>query len=185
MLRIIGGRFSGIKLLAPKGSQTRPTTEMMREAIFNLIQSYPIDGPVLDLYAGSGALGIEAFSRYQSPVYLVDRSSEAVQIMKSNLLKLHHDESFHVIRSDAKKALLNFAQQGLKFSLVFLDPPYQLNSQNSDMINIVSFGLTNPGTIFVCQGDLQLSASDSNSVELLKFKKYGKTSIYIYRVLNS
>jgi 16S rRNA (guanine966-N2)-methyltransferase len=184
VLRIVGGDFSGIKLLAPKGSQTRPTTEMMREAIFNLIQSYAIDGAVLDLYAGSGALGIEAFSRYQLPVYLVDRSAEAIQIMKSNLLKLHQDESFHVIRSDAKKALLKFAGQDLKFGLVFLDPPYQLDNQNSDVTNIVELGLTNPGTIFVCQGDLELSASDSNAVELLKHKKYGKTNIYIYRVLN-
>ncbi|BDR59387.1 16S rRNA (guanine(966)-N(2))-methyltransferase RsmD [Xylocopilactobacillus apicola] len=182
MLRIIGGDYSGIKLVAPKGDNTRPTTDAVREAIFNLLQTYTFVGPVLDLYAGSGALGIEAFSRYEQPTYLVDRSYEAVQAVKANLVKLHHDEMFHVIKSDAKKALLKFQNQDLQFSLIFLDPPYRYQNQNDDVVQIVELGLTKPGTVFVSQGDLDLTENNFASVELLKFKKYGKTLIYIYRV---
>ena len=182
MLRIIGGKYSGVKLVTPKRSNTRPTTDMIRESIFNLLQSFSFDQPILDLYAGSGALGIEAFSRFQEEVYLVDRSFEAIQAIKQNLAKLHHDEFFHILKMDAKKALLKFEDQGISFSLIFLDPPYRYQNQNDDVRQIIDLKLVRSGTIFVCQGDLNLPAGDFPELSLLKSKKYGKTLIYIYQV---
>ncbi|BDR57201.1 16S rRNA (guanine(966)-N(2))-methyltransferase RsmD [Xylocopilactobacillus apis] len=182
MLRIVGGQYHGIKLAAPKGDNTRPTTEMVRESIFNMLQNYEFNGPCLDLYAGSGALGIEAFSRFSTPGYLVDRSNDAIRAINNNVDKLHAESQFKIIKSTAHKALILFQEQGIKFSLVFLDPPYLYQNQNSDMDQIIDLGLVEKGTIFVCQGDQELESSSNSSLDLLKFKKYGKTYIYIYRV---
>ena len=161
MLRIIGGNFSGVKLKTPKGQKTRPTTDIVRESIFNMLQNIVNPGACLDLYAGSGALGIEAFSRWGQMVYLVDRSRDAIT---------------------AQKALHKFQVEKLYFSLIFLDPPYQYQNQNQDLSQILELGLVKKGAIIVCQGDQKLEVANLANLTLLKSKKYGKTLIDIYRV---
>lgn len=183
MLRIVGGDFSGIRLKAPSGQQTRPTTDIVREATFNMLQNLVIAGPCLDLYAGSGALGIEAFSRWGTAVYLVDRSKAAVAIMRDNIAKLHQVQAFHILPINAQRALRQFQVDQVQFALVFLDPPYHYQNQNQDLAQIIEMQLVLPGAIVVCQGDQNLQVAKLSNLSLLKSKKYGKTLIDIYRVM--
>ncbi|MGL5899124.1 MAG: 16S rRNA (guanine(966)-N(2))-methyltransferase RsmD [Lactobacillaceae bacterium] len=182
MLRIIGGNFSGVKLKTPKGQKTRPTTDIVRESIFNMLQNIVNPGACLDLYAGSGALGIEAFSRWGQIVYLVDRSRDAITVIKENITKLHQPEAFKLYAISAQKALHKFQAEKLYFSLIFLDPPYRYQNQNQDLSQILELGLVKKGAIIVCQGDQKLEVANFANLTLLKSKKYGKTLIDIYRV---
>jgi 16S rRNA (guanine966-N2)-methyltransferase len=122
-MRIIAGSHKGHRLLAPKGADTRPTGDRVREAAFNLIG--PVFGAsVLDLFAGSGAMGLEALSRGAEPVVFVESDRDAVRAIEANLDKL----GFRAVvsRSDAVRALAQEAAAGRRYDLVLVDPPYRM-----------------------------------------------------------
>jgi 16S rRNA (guanine966-N2)-methyltransferase len=123
-LRIIAGSHKGARIFAPKGEETRPTGDRVREAAFNLIG--PVDGmAVLDLFAGSGAMGLEALSRGAKTVVLVESDREAQKTIERNLEKLALTGAT-VVRTDAKKALATEVAAGRRYDLVLVDPPYRM-----------------------------------------------------------
>jgi 16S rRNA (guanine966-N2)-methyltransferase len=120
-MRIIAGSHKGHTIHAPKGQETRPTSDRVRENVFNLVG--PIDGAaVLDLYAGSGALGLEALSRGAARAVFVEQDGEAAGAIERNLDKLRLKGT--VLRRDAVAALAAEASSGRKYDLVLVDPPY-------------------------------------------------------------
>lgn len=125
-MRITGGRLGGRILKCPFSGRIRPTSDRLRETIFNiLIHAYgnPVEGArVLDVFAGTGAMGFEALSRGACFALFVDQSSEACAIIRANILSLGCERAARVIKRDARKP--GIAPQGEKFGLVFLDPPY-------------------------------------------------------------
>jgi 16S rRNA (guanine966-N2)-methyltransferase len=124
-VRVVAGRFGGRRLAAPRGRGTRPTSDRVREALFSTLG--PLDGErVLDLYAGSGALGIEALSRGAGSALLVERDARAVAVIRANLgaLGLAEPEA-RVHAGPARSALEHASQRGDTYDLVFLDPPYR------------------------------------------------------------
>ncbi len=122
MVRIIAGRRKGARILAPKGRATRPTADRVREAAFDLLG--PVEGAtVLDLFAGSGAMGLEALSRGAASVLFVDSDREACRAIERNLAKLGLGEAV-VVRRDALRTLAEEAAAGRRYDLVFVDPPY-------------------------------------------------------------
>jgi len=121
-VRIIAGSRKGARIFAPKGRDTRPTADRVREAAFNLIG--PVEGAsVLDLFAGSGAMGLEALSRGAASVLFVDADHEACRAIERNLAKLGLAGAT-VLRRDALRALAEEAAAGRRYDLVFVDPPY-------------------------------------------------------------
>ncbi len=121
-MRIIAGSRKGHRIAAPKGQETRPTGDRVREAAFNLIG--PVDGAaVLDLYAGSGAMGLEALSRGASAATFVESDARAAAVIQQNLEKLRLTGA-RIVREDATRALAAEAAAGRKYDLVLVDPPY-------------------------------------------------------------
>ncbi|HEU4976880.1 MAG TPA: 16S rRNA (guanine(966)-N(2))-methyltransferase RsmD [Baekduia sp.] len=125
-MRVVAGRFGGRRLQAPPGEGTRPTSDRVREALFSALG--PLDGEVvLDLFAGSGALAIEALSRGAERVVLVERDGRAATVIRSNLEALGvGDEEAVVRRRDALRALRDAREAGETYDLVLIDPPYRL-----------------------------------------------------------
>lgn len=120
---IIGGQFRRRKLAAPKGMNTRPTASRVREALFNVLQLYVEGARVLDLFSGSGALGLEALSRGAESVTFVEKNTQAIQALKENIADLQVEKQSSVIVSDVFKWIPHF--QGEAFDLILADPPYE------------------------------------------------------------
>jgi len=133
-MRIIAGEKRGTKIVAPKGHDTRPTADRVREAAFNLIG--PVDGAsVLDLFAGSGAYGLEALSRGAAAAVFAEADKAAVRAIRQNLAKLGFDGAT-VLDRDAIQVLAEEAGAGRRYDLVLLDPPYRMYSSLQDKISV-------------------------------------------------
>ena len=147
-MRVITGSARGVRLKTPEGMDTRPTTERVKEALFSAIQ-FEIEGRrVLDLFAGSGQLGIEALSRGASEAVFVDTSKASVQLIRENLKRTKLAERAQVVHSD----YLTFLQrQRQKFGLIFLDPPYAAQDLEKSLAAISEFDILSSGGIIVTE----------------------------------
>ena len=124
-MRIISGTARGTKLFTLEGEHTRPTLDRVKEAFFNIIQNEIEDSVVLDLFSGSGAIGLEFASRGAKKVYLNDNSKEAFDIIKQNINKTHLSTKVELYNMDFLKLIQNIKEN--KFDIVYLDPPYKTN----------------------------------------------------------
>ena len=126
MLRIIAGTARGRRIEAPEGRDTRPTLDRVRENLFNMLQGRCLDARVLDLFAGSGALSLEAVSRGAAFAVLADRDREAHRIEQKNIAALRFEEKTRVLLSPWERTLRMLREKGETFDLIFLDPPYAM-----------------------------------------------------------
>ena len=124
-MRVIAGRFRSRTLVAPRGLDTRPTSDRLRETLFNVLAPRIDSAAFLDLYAGSGANGIEALSRGAEQIVFVEKSAPAVAAIRANLQALGIREGYQLETRSASKALKRLCEQDRRFDLVFLDPPYK------------------------------------------------------------
>lgn len=180
-MRIISGKFGGRRLKAVPGLKTRPTTDKVKESMFSIIGPYFNGGNVLDLFAGSGGLSIEAISRGANEAYMVDRQYQAIKTIKENIQVTKEEAKFHLFKMDAQKALSQFASRDLKFDLVFLDPPYKQQKIVDDLGRMSSLGLLNANATVICETDQ--NADLPQMVDGYKFYKtvtYGITVLTIY-----
>ncbi len=118
-MRIIAGKFRGTRLEAVNGSKTRPTTDKVKEAMFSMLMPYLDDGQALDLYAGTGGLGLEAVSRGMTHATLVDRQFQAIKVIEQNVQKTHAENQFTILKAPAQAALQKLTAQQIKFDMVF------------------------------------------------------------------
>jgi 16S rRNA (guanine966-N2)-methyltransferase len=150
-LRVIAGRYGGRRLQAPAGEATRPTSDRVREALFSILGDRVRDAAVLDLFAGSGALGIEALSRGAARATFVDSAPPALRALRANLAALGVDAE--VVRADALRWLRAASRGERQYSLVFLDPPYRraaaLGAELSDALPAV----LGPDALVVSESD--------------------------------
>ena len=123
-MRVVAGSARSILLETPAGKDTRPTTDRIKETLFNMLQPYVPGAVVLDLFAGSGGLGIEALSRGADYACFVDMSREAVRCITGNVKRAKLDDKSDVLLMDYRNAILRLKNQGRKFDLILLDPPY-------------------------------------------------------------
>lgn len=147
-MRVITGSARGAKLKTLEGLATRPTSDRVKEAIFNIIQ-FDIQGRrVLDLFGGSGQLAIEALSRGADYAVIVDQSAEAVKVIKDNLKKTKFDQQASVFQMDYLRYLSTARE---KFDLIFLDPPYAEKSLENALQKISEIDILSEGGIIICE----------------------------------
>lgn len=148
-MRVIAGKHKSKSLESMEGRNTRPTMDKVKEGIFNSL--YDVSGIGLDLFAGSGALGIEALSRGMDKVIFVDQNFKAVKIIKSNLENLDLVEQSEVYKNNADRALKALSKREIQFDIIFLDPPYEKGLINKALKQISEFNLLKENGIIVCE----------------------------------
>ena len=187
MMRMITGRARGVKLATLEGEQTRPTAERAKEAVFSMLQFEIEDRRVLDLFAGSGQLGLEAVSRGAGSATLVDRSREAIEVIKKNCLKTRLAPECEVICADYKE-FLRSCHGKKRYDLVFLDPPYALGALPKVLRRLTEGGLLVPNAKIVCESassDDVFAGEDTlaSRFEILRTAKYGVAHVTVLRYL--
>lgn len=148
-MRVIAGKHKSKALQSLEGRNTRPTMDKVKEGIFNSL--YDIDGLGLDLFAGSGALGIEALSRGMDKVIFVDQNFKAVQVINANLKQLDLISQAEVYKNNADRALKALAKREIQFDVIFLDPPYNKGLIDKALEQISQFNLLKENGIIVCE----------------------------------
>ena len=181
-MRIIAGSKRSMPLKTIAGKDTRPTTDRIKETLFNMIQGEVPGAYFLDLFAGSGGLSIEAVSRGISQAVLVDRQYQAIKTIKKNIDVTKHVEQFKVYKMDAHKALNLFAKDKMKFNLVFLDPPYAKQQIVNDMEQMVKNNLLAKDAIIVAETDQNAKLpTDLADFNFIRRQEYGITVLTIYQ----
>ena len=137
-MRVIAGKYKSRKLLAPPGVTTRPTSDRLRETLFNVVAPRVPQSVWLDLFAGSGAIGIEALSRGARSVSFVESSTAAAKTIRKNLHTLEIEEGFEVIEREAATALRMLDAQAVQFDFCFLDPPYRKMGDYEQVLGFLS-----------------------------------------------
>lgn len=179
-MQIITGKYRARKLIGVDSEKTRPTLARVKESIFNLIFDR-IDGSVvLDLFAGSGAFGAECISRNAKKVYFVDSQNEAIKTIKINTKNMVED--FEVLKSDYLAALADFSKKGIKFDLVYLDPPYKSDFAIKALEKLDEMGLLLPDATVVVEHEFQNDLQNLKECYIIeKSKKYGIAFVDILR----
>jgi len=180
-MQVTGGQIKGNRLTVPRRPAVRPTTNMARQAIFSILENTAVDWcRVLDLYAGSGTLGIEALSRNAEWADFVDQNRKCCDIVKRNLEKARLSDKAHVYCCSAHKAI---AFLNNKYDIVFIDPPYSDPTANDLMANLaLSKLLVENSVVVVCHGNRFPLNSSHDGLNLLKERHYGDTFVSIYQM---
>ncbi len=178
-MRVITGTARGHRLETLSGEETRPTAERVKEGLFSAIQ-FDIEGRrVLDLFAGSGQLGIESLSRGAAECVFVDRNPKAADIIRRNLQAVGLFASAHVLTTDA----MQFLERGReRFDLAFLDPPYAAGLLPRALTLLAP--QINPGGTVICESDQATAPGETAGLRLRKIYRYGRVCIWLYRKEN-
>lgn len=183
MMRVVAGERKGMPLKAITGNTTRPTTDKVKEAIFNMIGPFFNGGIALDLFAGSGGLGIEALSRGMDKAIFVEKDARAYQTLLENIKKCRYEEHVETFRTDAKRAIKGFLKRDIVLDMVFLDPPYH-QKEYYELVNVlVENNKIHDSGIILCEHAKEIQLPDHFGKFLLdRQETYGGTIISIYRV---
>lgn len=179
-MRVISGKARGTKLSSIESLSTRPTLDRVKESLFNIIQNNLKSAVVLDLFAGSGQLGIEALSRGADKAYLCDINRDAVKMIKQNLEKTKLKDKAVVINEDYKKALRTL-NTNEKFDIIFIDPPYKEDIAVDSIIDIIHESRLKENGIMIIETDeIERDLKEINKIENIKIidqRKYGRASL--------
>ncbi|MBR5270946.1 MAG: 16S rRNA (guanine(966)-N(2))-methyltransferase RsmD [Clostridia bacterium] len=178
-MRIISGERRGHKLYEFSGDDIRPTTDRVKESLFNLIQDYIRDSRVFDMFCGSGALAFEALSRGARFAVCTDVDIRSINIIKKNSDALKYQEKCHIENISCFDYIKKTKE---KFDLIFLDPPYNKDFIEKSLKEIVLNNLLNKGGIIVLESDNTDFHFEQEGLEILKQKKYGRTYITVYGI---
>lgn len=177
-MRIIAGDFGGRPLKTLDGKTTRPTSDKVRGAIYSMIGPYFDGGRVLDLFAGSGGLSIEAISRGMSQAVLVEKDRRAQAIIEANIAMTKAEDKFQLIKRDAKQVLDTLTGS---FDLVLLDPPYARETIVANIQALEARELLSPDAMVVCETDKSVQLpQEIGSLQIWKQKIYGISKVTVY-----
>lgn len=185
MMRIIAGTAKGRRLTAFKGRSIRPTTDMVREAIFNILPTifpHTLCPKVLDLFAGTGAMGIEALSRGAAKVLFIDNDPQAVRIIKKNLELCRFVDKAQIMTMEVLSSLSLIAKRGEKFDLIFIDPPYE-TAILGDVLNCIADKgiLKTDGIIAAESSKRKILDAEVKGLKLFDRRRYGDTVVSFYK----
>ena len=178
-MRVITGSARGCRLKELEGMETRPTTDRVKEGLFNIIQ-FDIEGrKVLDLFAGTGQLGIECLSRGAASAVFVDRRTDAVKLIRENLKATRLSDKARVVSGDSMEFLKSLRE---KFDLIFLDPPYEAGLLEAAIAHIAKFDILSPHGIIVAEHPAgRVLPALAAPYRLHRTYRYGKIALSIYR----
>lgn len=182
-MRVIAGTAKGTRLKAPAGLAVRPTADRVKEALFNILGPRLIGSLFLDLYAGSGAIGIEALSRGADSCIFVDNNKKNHALIKENLIKTRLESKARLIIADVKKALVTLSGEGVKADLIYLDPPYDSPDLTSVINSVFELGIISGNGLLVAEHAYS-NSQWSDSIATKRQKKYGDTCLTIISPLN-
>ena len=177
-LRVVAGDFGGRPLKTFEGKATRPTTDKVKGAIFNMIGPFFDGGRVLDLFSGSGSLAIEAISRGMSSAVLVEKDRRAQAVIQENIKMTKSEEQFQLLKMDAARALTQLTGQ---FDLVLLDPPYAKEQIVANITQLEEQGLLSEEVMLVCETDKGVDLPEEvSNFGIWKQKTYGISKVTVY-----
>lgn len=180
-MRVVAGERKGMPLKAVSGTTTRPTTDKVKESLFNIIGPFFDGGIVLDLFAGSGGLGIEALSRGAERAIFVEKDFKAYQTLQENIKKCRYEEVSELFRTDAKRAVKGLLKRDIQIDFLFIDPPYHKVEYYDLVESLVNSGRLSNDAIIVCEHATEVKLQDSFGTFQLKRKEtYGSSIISIY-----
>ena len=177
-MKIISGLYKGRNLEGYNLDGTRPTMDRVKESLFAIIQDYLENSIVLDLFSGSGNLGIEALSNSSKEAYLVDNNKKAYETIKKNINTIKI-ENAKVLNLDYKKALLFFKENNIEFNIIFLDPPYNTDYIEKSIKIIDEYNLLEKNGIIICESSSLDKIIYNDKFKEIKNKKYGDKYIVI------
>ena len=178
-MRVITGSARGCRLKELEGMETRPTTDRVKEGLFNIIQ-FDIEGrKVLDLFAGTGQLGIECLSRGAASAVFVDRRTDAVKLIRENLKATRLSDKARVVSGDSMEFLKSLRES---FDLIFLDPPYEAGLLEPAIAHIAKFDILSPHGIIVAEHPVEKAMPAlAEPYRIQKTYRYGKIALTLYR----
>ncbi len=179
MIRVITGQYKGFKLFTPPGNSVRPTTNRVKEYIFSVLNQQIKDNHVLDLFAGSGNLGIEALSRGAGECKFVDSSSKSLDFVRRNIEKCGCQAQ--TFRMNAESFLKFSQQKNWSFDLVFCDPPYNYKKLSELLLKMDQLNILQKKCFLICETGPQNTISVSDTFQIFKQKNFGDTQIIIYQ----
>ncbi len=173
-MRVITGTARGRKLREPADSKIRPTTDMVKEAVFNIVQ-FDIEGrKILDLFAGTGQLGIEALSRGAAQGTFVDEASAAIRLIRDNLKSTGLQQNAQVVQGDS----ISFLSRAERYDLIFLDPPYDTGLLDKALQKIIEFDILKENGIIICESKAERVLPGAEEPYFLKKEyRYGKIKL--------
>lgn len=180
-MRVIAGTAKGTRLEAPKGRNTRPTLDRVREALFSILGAKVMEARVLDLYAGTGAIGIEALSRGAAHCEFVENDAECAALLQRNLGAARVESRSNIRRLRLPDGLSSIGRAGEKYALIYADPPFEFSEYSLLCSELVRNGLLEPDGIVIIEHGAQTSLAEC-SAELVRFReaRYGKTCLSFF-----
>lgn len=183
-MRIISGEYRGFKLKAPKGTNTRPTTDRVKESVFSIIESKKhinSRAEVLDLFSGSGGMGLEFLSRGASRVCFIDIDMNSINTLKENISKCKAESKTEVYKNDVIKAIELLSKKNKKFDYIFMDPPYEKNIIPKVIETIYNSGILNPEGIIIAEHEFGLEIEERiGDIKKVDTRKYGTTGVSFF-----
>ena len=180
-MRIIAGKNRGTKLYTLDGDDiTRPTLDRVKESLFNIIVNHIQDSNVLDLFAGSGSLGLEAISRGAKKTIFCDKSKKAIDIIQKNITKTKVEDKVEIINNDYIDCIFNLNSRNMKFDIIFLDPPYATNYIEKSIELIIEKDLLQDNGIIIIETDEKdriIEQIKDKKVNIYDIRKYGRIDI--------
>lgn len=175
-MRIIGGKYRGLKLAEFTGGEIRPTADRVKESLFNILSADIVGATVLDLFCGSGNLGIESLSRGAQEVYFNDISKDSVAVLKKNLARLKGENNYKVTNLNFSACLSGAA----KYDIIFIDPPYSSDFGLQALEIIGKNSLLNDGGVAVLERDKSF-AGEIEGLQLYDERRYGRTYLSFFK----
>ncbi len=187
-MRIISGTAKGTKLYSLEGTITRPTQDRVKEAIFNILQNQIRESIFLDLFAGSGAIGLEAASRGAKKVYLCEINKNAINIIKKNIEKTHLEKNIILYQNDFKEVLQTKISE--KIDLIYIDPPYQSNYAVKALEILITKELITKNSLIIIETDRReeiekeiLENEKIKGIEIIDTRKYGRATLIFIKLV--
>ena len=183
-MRVISGILKGRKIYGYDIDGTRPTMDRVKESVFGSIQDYIKDAMVLDLFAGSGNLGIEAISNGCKYCYFIDNNIKCIDIINKNINNFNIKDKSRVLYVDYNKGIKFFNEKDIKFDIIFIDPPYDYHNINKCINNIIKYNILNNSGLLILEYRDDKIDIDNNLFKIMKNKRYGDKFIYILQKNN-
>ncbi|NLJ78972.1 MAG: 16S rRNA (guanine(966)-N(2))-methyltransferase RsmD [Tissierellia bacterium] len=181
LLRVISGMKKGYRLQAPRGQKTRPTKDRIKESLFNILGNISTESLILDLYAGSGSIGIEFLSRGARQAYFVDKSNPCIKVIKQNLNHTKLESSSKVIKSDSIRAVQLLGKENIKFNYIFMDPPFEQGLVINTLVTILEAGILDESGLIIVEHEKGLSFDGTlGHFKRVDIRNYGNESLSFY-----